>query len=103
MVPFCVQTDYGFPKESYETVFESKGEPELSRKVVQLLEAVCSIMLSPLRSTWGSLTLCGNDNLKVNIPARLTIESEPRGRDGRGFSGPGLGSCFLCLPLCSVI
>ncbi|KAL0579239.1 hypothetical protein V5O48_002743 [Marasmius crinis-equi] len=56
---------YGFPESLYQLKFKSKGDSELSNRVVQLFKDA------------GHL-------------ARTTSKLEPRGEDGRGFSGPGL-------------
>jgi len=56
---------YNFEKALYEVEFESRGDSEVSRRVVEALT-------------------------QAGIPARTTPKSEPRGRDGRGFMGPGL-------------
>ncbi|KAG8928476.1 hypothetical protein FRC01_005869 [Tulasnella sp. 417] len=49
----------------YEVTFSSKGDSDVARRVVDLLQ-------------------------KAGISSRLTTSKEPRGRDGRGFNGPGL-------------
>ncbi|KAG9049199.1 hypothetical protein FS837_010921 [Tulasnella sp. UAMH 9824] len=49
----------------YEVTFSSKGDSDVARRVVDLLQ-------------------------KSGIQSRLTTGKEPRGRDGRGFNGPGL-------------
>ncbi|KAF8522143.1 Extradiol aromatic ring-opening dioxygenase [Hysterangium stoloniferum] len=56
---------FGFHPDLYKVQFKSKGDAALSQQVVDLLK-------------------------KHNIPARKTTKLEPRGRDGRGFNGPGL-------------
>ncbi|KAG8989681.1 hypothetical protein FRB94_004154 [Tulasnella sp. JGI-2019a] len=56
---------YGFKKELYEVTFESFGDSALSNQVVDLLT-------------------------KAGISARTTLKEEARGKDGRGFMGPGL-------------
>ncbi|KAG8939740.1 hypothetical protein FRC04_005989 [Tulasnella sp. 424] len=56
---------YGFDREFYEVKFSSKGDSDVARRVVDLLQ-------------------------KAGIRSRLTTTKEPRGRDGRGFNGPGL-------------
>jgi len=56
---------YGFPAALYQLKFKSRGDSELSRRVVSLYQ-------------------------KHNFKARTSPPSEPRGDDGRGFRGPGL-------------
>jgi len=56
---------YGFSQELYELEFQSRGNADLSRRIVELFN-------------------------KAGLPARTSPKSEPRGEDGRGFSGPGL-------------
>lgn len=56
---------YGFPPELYDVKFTSRGDGALSRQVVDLFG-------------------------KAGIKSRLSPAMEPRGEDGRGFSGPGL-------------
>jgi len=56
---------HGFPPDMYELKFSSRGDGALSRRVVDLFR-------------------------EAGLPARLTGSDEPRGRDGRGFNGPGL-------------
>ncbi|KAH8102741.1 Extradiol aromatic ring-opening dioxygenase [Cristinia sonorae] len=56
---------YGFPQALYELKFNSRGDSAVTQRVVQLLK-------------------------EVGISARPSPKSEPRGEDGRGFSGPGL-------------
>ncbi|KAI9452321.1 Extradiol aromatic ring-opening dioxygenase [Russula earlei] len=56
---------HGFPPELYELEFVSRGDATLSRRAVDLFH-------------------------KAGIRARLTGPDEARGRDGRGFEGPGL-------------
>ncbi|KAJ3992298.1 Extradiol ring-cleavage dioxygenase, class III enzyme, subunit B [Lentinula boryana] len=56
---------YGFPQESYELKFQSRGDKQLSEQLVTLYKEA------------GQL-------------ARTTSKLEPRGSDGRGFEGPGL-------------
>lgn len=74
-----VVTDYGvenpllcdyfsFPEELYQLKFKSSGDHELAEKIVGLLQGA---------GISGS---------------RLTSKLEPRGEDGRGFAGPGLGA-----------
>ncbi|KAJ3741883.1 Extradiol aromatic ring-opening dioxygenase [Lentinula detonsa] len=56
---------YGFPQESYELKFKSRGDKQLAERLVALYKEA------------GQL-------------ARTTSKLEPRGSDGRGFEGPGL-------------
>jgi len=56
---------YGFPPELYQLKFKSRGESRLARRVVELYK-------------------------QAGHAARVTSVQEPRGKDGRGFSGPGL-------------
>ncbi|KAI0831151.1 Extradiol ring-cleavage dioxygenase class III enzyme subunit B [Trametes gibbosa] len=56
---------YGFQPALYKLKFKSRGDEALSQRVVQLYENA------------GHL-------------ARTTTKEEARGKDGRGFSGPGL-------------
>jgi len=56
---------YNFTPEFYELKFISHGDGTLSRRVVELFD-------------------------QAGIRARLTTPDEARGRDGRGFDGPGL-------------
>ncbi|KAG8999258.1 hypothetical protein FRB94_006346 [Tulasnella sp. JGI-2019a] len=56
---------YGFEKELYQVSFKSHGDSATSKRVVDLLR-------------------------KAGISARTTPKEEARGRDGRGFMGPGL-------------
>ncbi|GAA5834448.1 hypothetical protein JCM5353_003856 [Sporobolomyces roseus] len=57
---------FGFPDELYKIKFRSSGDSQLSRRVVELLQKA------------------------GNKESRLTPKMEARGRDGRGFDGPGL-------------
>lgn len=59
--------DYGFHPDLFEVKFLSKGDTELSKRVVELLRG-------------------------AGLPARTTTIEEARGADGRGFNGPGLGT-----------
>jgi aromatic ring-opening dioxygenase catalytic subunit (LigB family) len=56
---------YGFNQDMYEVKFVSDGSAELSAQVVEQLK-------------------------RSGFAARLTMISEPRGQDGRGFLGSGL-------------
>jgi len=56
---------YGFPPELYQLKFKSRGDSSLARRIVELFK-------------------------QAGHEARLTSIHEPRGEDGRGFSGPGL-------------
>ncbi|KAF8495609.1 Extradiol ring-cleavage dioxygenase, class III enzyme, subunit B [Gautieria morchelliformis] len=56
---------FGFPPELYQVQFESRGDATLSQKIVNMFK-------------------------KHNMLARTVKQHEPRGSDGRGFSGPGL-------------
>ncbi|KAK2467059.1 hypothetical protein APHAL10511_001317 [Amanita phalloides] len=56
---------YNFPSELYEVQFKSRGDAELSRRVVELFNS-------------------------AGERARTTPITEARGVDGRGFKGPGL-------------
>lgn len=56
---------YGFDKELYQFEFDSNGSSELSRRVVEAFK-------------------------QAGMPARTTEKTETRGRDGRGYEGPGL-------------
>ncbi|KAI0256490.1 Extradiol ring-cleavage dioxygenase, class III enzyme, subunit B [Lactifluus subvellereus] len=61
-----VLMDYqGFDPEAYKLKFNSRGDATLSRRVVDLFQ-------------------------QAGIGARLSTTEEARGRDGRGFEGPGL-------------
>ncbi|KZV67979.1 Extradiol ring-cleavage dioxygenase class III enzyme subunit B [Peniophora sp. CONT] len=55
---------FGFDKKMYEIKFESRGDKALSGRVVELFK-------------------------EAGMLARTTSATEPRGRDGRGFEGPG--------------
>ncbi|KAI0080608.1 Extradiol ring-cleavage dioxygenase, class III enzyme, subunit B [Panus rudis PR-1116 ss-1] len=55
---------YGFHPEMYQLEFKSRGDSELSQRVVQAFK-------------------------EAGYLARTTSKLEPRGEDGRGFSGPG--------------
>ncbi|KAF9456724.1 Extradiol ring-cleavage dioxygenase, class III enzyme, subunit B [Collybia nuda] len=80
---------FGFQPALYELKFKSKGDPTLSRRVVQLFE------------TSGQA-------------ARTTSNMEHRGQDGRGYPGPGLdhgvfipfrlmfGEEFMTIPIVQV-
>ncbi|TBU65994.1 Extradiol ring-cleavage dioxygenase class III enzyme subunit B [Dichomitus squalens] len=56
---------YGFKPALYQLKFKSRGDSALSQRVVQLYK-------------------------DAGYLARTTSKLEPRGRDGRGFNGPGL-------------
>ncbi|KAF9452866.1 Extradiol aromatic ring-opening dioxygenase [Macrolepiota fuliginosa MF-IS2] len=56
---------YGFPPQLYQLKFVSRGDAELSKRVVDLYK-------------------------EHGYLARTTSKLEPRGEDGRGFQGPGL-------------
>lgn len=56
---------FGFPPDLYQLKFKSRGDSDLSRRVVSLYQ-------------------------KYGYKARTTPPSESRGEDGRGFRGPGL-------------
>ncbi|KAE9395027.1 Extradiol aromatic ring-opening dioxygenase [Gymnopus androsaceus JB14] len=56
---------YGFPPESYQLKFKSRGDKALAEQIVELYKDA------------GQL-------------ARTTTKLEPRGSDGRGYEGPGL-------------
>ena len=56
---------YGFDREMYKLKFSSDGSEELSKSVVEAFK-------------------------DAGLTARLTDVNETRGRDGRGFFGPGL-------------
>ncbi|PCH38289.1 Extradiol aromatic ring-opening dioxygenase [Wolfiporia cocos MD-104 SS10] len=56
---------YGFQPALYKLKFDSRGDSALSQRIVELYK-------------------------QVGHPARTTSKLEPRGEDGRGFSGPGL-------------
>ncbi|KAF7307724.1 LigB domain-containing protein [Mycena kentingensis (nom. inval.)] len=56
---------YNFPPEMYEIAFKSRGDSAVAQRVVDLFT-------------------------EAGLPARLTPKLEPRGKDGRGFMGPGL-------------
>ncbi|KAF5391911.1 hypothetical protein D9757_001744 [Collybiopsis confluens] len=56
---------YGFPPETYQLKFKSRGDKKLADQVVELFKEA------------------GHDARSISI-------LEPRGRDGRGFDGPGL-------------
>ncbi|KAI0374738.1 Extradiol ring-cleavage dioxygenase class III enzyme subunit B [Pilatotrama ljubarskyi] len=56
---------YGFQQALYQLKFKSRGDSALSQRVVQLYK-------------------------DAGYLARTTSKLEPRGEDGRGFSGPGL-------------
>jgi aromatic ring-opening dioxygenase catalytic subunit (LigB family) len=74
---------YGFEPSLYELRFKSRGDHVLSERVVQLYKEV-----EPVLYLWNELTY--RRNYQAGLAARLTPRSEPRGRDGRGFNGPGL-------------
>ncbi|KAJ8519891.1 hypothetical protein ONZ45_g3208 [Pleurotus djamor] len=56
---------YGFQPELYQLKFKSRGDKTLANRVVDLFK-------------------------EAGLPARTTSTLEPRGEDGRGYSGPGL-------------
>ncbi|KAJ7085344.1 Extradiol ring-cleavage dioxygenase, class III enzyme, subunit B [Mycena crocata] len=56
---------FGFERYYYELKFKSRGDSELSKRVVELYK-------------------------QAGQRARLSPKTEARGSDGRGFSGPGL-------------
>lgn len=56
---------YGFPQPLYQLKFTSRGDAELSKRVVNLFK-------------------------ESGYLARTTTPIEPRGKDGRGYEGPGL-------------
>ena len=56
---------YGFAPELYQLKFTSRGSSQLSQRVVQAFQ-------------------------ESGVRARTTPASESRGRDGRGYNGPGL-------------
>ncbi|KAI0273820.1 Extradiol ring-cleavage dioxygenase, class III enzyme, subunit B [Gloeopeniophorella convolvens] len=56
---------YGFDSETYKLKFSSRGDAALSRRVVEAFR-------------------------DAGIAASLSAKEQPRGRDGRGFQGPGL-------------
>jgi len=56
---------YGFQQELYELTFKSRGDSVITQRVVDVLK-------------------------EAGYSARSTPKTEPRGEDGRGFSGPGL-------------
>jgi aromatic ring-opening dioxygenase catalytic subunit (LigB family) len=56
---------FGFHPSLYKLKFESSGDSSLSQRVVDAFT-------------------------EAGLPARTTPVSEPRGKDGRGFAGPGL-------------
>ena len=73
---YCTVTDYGddqpllmdyfgFDRELYELKFSSRGSHEISERIVEVFK-------------------------EAGMLAILTKETEPRGRDGRGYMGPGL-------------
>lgn len=80
---------YGYDREYYNLVFRSRGNSGLSNRIVQLLR-------------------------EAGQRARTTTDSEARGRDGRGYMGPGLdqgvflpfrhmfGETFMNVPIAQV-
>ena len=56
---------YGFPPELYRLKFDSRGDSDLSKRVVDLFK-------------------------EAGQKARTSPKTEGRGIDGRGFEGPGL-------------
>lgn len=56
---------FGFDDELYQLKFVSKGSHELSQHVIEVFK-------------------------EAGMLARLSKETEARGRDGRGYMGPGL-------------
>jgi len=56
---------YGFQPELYELKFKSRGDSSLSERIVDIFT-------------------------QAGLKARKTPQSEDRGSDGRGFTGPGL-------------
>ena len=56
---------FGFPPQMYKLKFSSNGSHALSERVVEAFKS-------------------------AGLPARTTSKLEARGRDGRGYSGPGL-------------
>ena len=56
---------FGFNRELYELKFDSNGSSELSRRIVEAFK-------------------------QAGMKARTTEKTEARGRDGRGYNGPGL-------------
>ncbi|KAN0140662.1 Extradiol ring-cleavage dioxygenase class III enzyme subunit B [Lactarius tabidus] len=63
--PLLMDYYYNSDPELYELKFNSRGDTTLSKRVVELFQ-------------------------NAGIRARLTTKDETRGRDGRGFEGPGL-------------
>jgi hypothetical protein len=74
---------FGFSPELYNVQFESRGDAALSEKIVGMFKKVHNTRTC--HSTGNSKQF-----RQHGIPARTTVKLEPRGRDGRGFSGPGL-------------
>jgi len=56
---------FGFPPDLYKLKFKSRGDSKLSQRIIQLYQ-------------------------EAGYKARTTTDSEARGSDGRGYSGPGL-------------
>ena len=75
---------YGFPPSLYQLKFKSRGDHELSQRVLDLFKKVGVIIETPVLRT--VLTCCS----QAGQLARLSPRTEARGMDGRGFSGPGL-------------
>ena len=73
---------FGFPPELYKVQFNSRGDASLSQKIVNLFKTVHNTRILFLEITSEHFR-------KHGIPAR-TVKDESRGKDGRGFSGPGL-------------
>lgn len=76
---------YGFPRELYEYQFKSRGDSELSKLIVKTVQGVrLRLDLPPLNLLIHSFAM------QAGLRARTSPRSEARGRDGRGFMGPGL-------------
>lgn len=71
---------YGFPAETYEIKFKSRGDKALAEQIVGLYKKVCV-----LRPSSPLLII----SPQAGQLARTTSKLEPRGEDGRGFQGPG--------------
>ena len=75
---------YGFPPSLYQLKFKSRGDHELSQRVLDLFKKVGVIIETPVLRT---VLTCRSQAGQL---ARLSPRTEARGMDGRGFSGPGL-------------
>ena len=74
---------YGFQPSMYQLKFKSKGDSKLSQRIVQMYHEVRHISFL---MTWRKSHI----QFQADQSARTTSKLEARGKDGRGFEGPGL-------------